>query len=123
MNDLNISRLAMERLKKKDLDAGVQAERPLTDDQRAAIAEAKKVSEARIAEREILYHCLYRSARDPKRPGPWRQYRRDRERITPRPRPEGRGDPQGLRRGARYRWNARQLEKELLGDAFGITRG
>ena len=46
--------LAMERLRKKDQEAGV-VERPLTDEQKAAIAEARKVYEARVAEREILH--------------------------------------------------------------------
>jgi hypothetical protein len=46
--------LAMERLRQKDREAGV-VERPLTDAQRAAIAEARKVYEARMAEREILH--------------------------------------------------------------------
>ena len=84
MNDMKSSfELAMERLKKKDLEAGVKEERPLTDHQRAAIAEAKKVSEARIAEREILYHSALRSARDPEAVATLEEeYRRDRERIT-----------------------------------------
>ena len=46
--------LAMERLRKKDKDAGVSAA-PVTDAQRAAIAEARSVSEAKLAEREILF--------------------------------------------------------------------
>jgi len=84
MNDMKSSfELAMERLKKKDIEAGVKAERPITDDQRAAIAEAKKVSEARIAEREILYHSALRSVRDPEAAATLEEeYRRDRERIT-----------------------------------------
>ena len=46
--------LAMERLRQKDREAGVK-ERPLTDEQKAAIAEARQVYQARIAEREILH--------------------------------------------------------------------
>jgi hypothetical protein len=46
--------LAMERLRQKDREAGVQ-ERPLTDEQKAAIAEARQVYQARVAEREILH--------------------------------------------------------------------
>lgn len=46
--------LAMERLRQKDREAGVQ-ERPLTDEQKAAIAEARQVYQARMAEREILH--------------------------------------------------------------------
>ena len=46
--------LVMERLKKKDAEAGVQ-EQTLTDEQRAQIAEAKNVYEARVAERRIMF--------------------------------------------------------------------
>jgi hypothetical protein len=53
--------LAMERLRKKDEAAGVE-ERPLTDAQKAAIAEARQVYEARMAEREILHQAALRKA-------------------------------------------------------------
>jgi hypothetical protein len=46
--------LAMERLRQKDREAGVE-ERPLTDQQKAAIADARQVYQARMAEREILH--------------------------------------------------------------------
>jgi hypothetical protein len=46
--------LAMERLRQKDREAGVE-ERPLTDEQKAAIAEARSVYESRVAERQILH--------------------------------------------------------------------
>src|SRR3989442_899800 len=46
--------LAMERLRQKDREAGVE-ERPLSDQQKAAIAEARQVYQARMAEREILH--------------------------------------------------------------------
>jgi hypothetical protein len=46
--------LAMERLRQKDREAGVE-ERPLTEKQKAAIAEARQVYQARMAEREILH--------------------------------------------------------------------
>ncbi len=46
--------LAMERLRQKDREAGVE-ERPLTDEQKAAIAEARQLYQARVAEREILH--------------------------------------------------------------------
>jgi hypothetical protein len=75
--------LAMERLKKKDRDAGVEEERPLTDEQRAAIGEARKVCEAKLAEREILYQAALRKAADPETAATLEEeYRRDRERIT-----------------------------------------
>jgi hypothetical protein len=46
--------LVMERLRKKDVEDGV-TETPLTDAQRAAIAEARSVYEARVAERRIMH--------------------------------------------------------------------
>lgn len=74
--------LAMERLRKKDRDEGVE-ERPLTDDQRAAIAEARRVAEARLAEREILHQSALRQARDPESAAELEEeYRRDRDRIA-----------------------------------------
>ena len=53
--------LAMERLRQKDKEAGVD-EHPLTDAQKAAIAEARQVYEARVAEREILHQAALRKA-------------------------------------------------------------
>jgi hypothetical protein len=46
--------LAMERLRKKDAEEGVQ-QKSLTDAQRAAIAEARSACEARVAERRIMH--------------------------------------------------------------------
>ena len=54
----------MERLRKKDAEAGV-TETPLTDEQRAAIAEARSVHEARVAERKIMHASAVRSTFDP----------------------------------------------------------
>lgn len=54
----------MERLRKKDADAGV-TETALTDAQRAAIAEARSVYEARVAERRIMHTSAIRSVMDP----------------------------------------------------------
>ena len=74
--------LAMERLAKKDKDAGVSAA-PVTDAQRAAIAEARSVSEAKLAEREILFKSKMAVVREPDaREVIEQEYRRDRERIT-----------------------------------------
>jgi hypothetical protein len=53
--------LAMERLRKKDTDAGVD-ERPLSAEQKAAIAEARQVHDAKVAEREILHQAALRGA-------------------------------------------------------------
>ena len=54
----------MERLRKKDADAGVE-EKTLTDVQRAAIAEARSVCEARIAERRIMHRTAVAGVFDP----------------------------------------------------------
>jgi hypothetical protein len=53
--------LAMERLRQKDRDEGV-VERPLSDEQKAAIAEVRKIHEAKVAEREILHRDAMRKA-------------------------------------------------------------
>ena len=73
--------LILERLKKKDRDEGV-SERPLTDDQRARIAEVRKVYEAKLAEREIFFNQSRRKADDPEALAALEEeYRRDRERL------------------------------------------
>jgi hypothetical protein len=56
--------LAMEKLKKKDVEAGVEAQ-VLTDAQRTAIAEAKNVYDARVAERRIMHQSAVLSVFDP----------------------------------------------------------
>jgi len=56
--------LAMEKLKKKDADAGIQ-EQILTDAQRAAIADARSVHDARVAERRIMHQSAISSTFDP----------------------------------------------------------
>ena len=53
--------LAMQRLRQKDKEAGID-ERPLTDEQKAAIAEAQQFYKAKIAEREILHQAALRKA-------------------------------------------------------------
>ena len=74
--------LAMARLRKKDKDEGIE-ERSLTTAQREAIAEARKVAEARLAEREILHASKMRGVLEPEaREVLELEYRRDRERIV-----------------------------------------
>jgi len=74
--------LAMERLRKKDQEEGV-SERPLTGEQREAIAEARRVAEARLAEREILYQSNLRKVTDPDAAATLEEeYRRDRDRVA-----------------------------------------
>jgi hypothetical protein len=73
--------IVLERLKKTDREEGVE-ERPLTDEQRAEIADVRKVYEARLAEREILHQSSLRKTDDPgEREALEEQYRRDRERL------------------------------------------
>jgi hypothetical protein len=73
--------LAMERLRKKDKDAGIE-ERAVTDAQREEIAEIRRVYEARLAEREILYQAAARKAHDADSLAVLEdEYRKDRERV------------------------------------------
>ena len=74
--------LAMEKLKKKDVEAGVEAQ-VLTDAQRTAIAEAKNVYEARVAERRILHQSAVLAVFDPAELAEReRELRRDLERFA-----------------------------------------
>jgi hypothetical protein len=56
--------IVMERLRKQDADAGVE-ETTLTDEQRSAIAEARSVYQARVAERKIMHRSTMASVFDP----------------------------------------------------------
>ncbi len=74
--------IILERLKKRDREDGVE-ERPLSDEQRSRIAELRRVYEARLAEREILYQSARRKAGDLEELERLEEeYRRDRERIS-----------------------------------------
>lgn len=74
--------LAMERLRKKDAEEGV-VEQKLTDAQKADIAEARSVYEARVAERQILHREKVLSVFDPaERDVLEEQYRRDLDRFA-----------------------------------------
>jgi hypothetical protein len=53
--------LAMERLRQKDKEASVD-DRPLTDEQKAAIADARQFYTAKVAEREILHQSALSKA-------------------------------------------------------------
>lgn len=73
--------LAMERLRKKDADAGI-VQLTLTDEQKAAIAEIRNFYEAKIAERRILQESALRRTFDPaEREAIEAESRRDRERL------------------------------------------
>jgi hypothetical protein len=74
--------IAMERLRKKDADAGIENV-PLTDAQKAAIAEARNFCEAKLAEREVLHQSTVHRTLDPEAFKTLDdQYRRDRERFV-----------------------------------------
>jgi hypothetical protein len=74
--------LAMERLRKKDADAGID-ERLVTDAQKAAIAEVRNFYEAKLAEAEVLHQSKMRASLDlEERDTLAQQYRRDHERLT-----------------------------------------
>jgi hypothetical protein len=74
--------LAMERLRKKDADAGI-ASTPLTDEQKTAIAEARNFYDAKIAEQEILFQSKLRASQDPaEREALAEMFRRDRDRLV-----------------------------------------
>jgi len=55
--------LTMERLRKKDAETGV-VEQKLTEEQKAAIAEARSIYEARVAELRILHRDKILTTRD-----------------------------------------------------------
>ena len=74
--------LAMERLRKKDAEAGV-VEQKLTDAQKAAIADARSIYEARVAERQILHRQKQLTAVDPQEiERIEEEYRRDMDRFA-----------------------------------------
>jgi hypothetical protein len=74
--------LAMERLRKKDAEQGV-VERPLTDAQRAEIAEVRNVYEARLAQSEVMHRSALAKTFDPAEISTLEEnYRRERERLS-----------------------------------------
>jgi hypothetical protein len=74
--------LAMERLRKQDADAGV-VEQKLTEAQKAAIAEARSIHEARVAERQILHRQKQLVTVDPAEIATMEdEYRRDMDRFA-----------------------------------------
>ena len=74
----------MERLRKKDVEEGVTT-RPMTDEQKGAIAEARSLYAAKIAEQEILQQSTMRQFlnADPAAVDEVdRRFRRERERLA-----------------------------------------
>lgn len=74
--------LAMARLRRQDAESGAEST-PLTDAQRAAIAEARNFYEAKAAEVEVLHQSALRRAAEPDARALLEEnYRRDRERLN-----------------------------------------
>src|SRR5262245_16282848 len=74
--------LAMERLRKSDEAAGIER-KPVTDEQKASIAEIRNFYEAKIAEQEVLHQSQLRGVMDPaERDELEKGYRRERERLA-----------------------------------------
>jgi hypothetical protein len=74
--------LAMERLRKSDEEAGVEWQ-PVTEAQKAAIAEIRNFYTAKIAELEVLHQGRLRTTVEPgERAAREDEYRRDRERLS-----------------------------------------
>jgi putative alpha-1,2-mannosidase len=74
--------LAMERLQKKDEEAGI-VRREVTDEDKAAIAEIRSLYQAKIAEVELRYQDRAQTMFDPtERAVLDAEYRRDRERLS-----------------------------------------
>jgi hypothetical protein len=74
--------LAMERFRKSDEEAGVEWH-PLSDAQKASIAEIRNFYQAKLAVVEVLHQGQLRKIADPtERATREEEYRRDRERLT-----------------------------------------
>lgn len=72
----------MERLQKKDEEAGITT-RPLTDAEKAAIAEVRNYYEAKIAEQQVLHDSRVKRVADPAaREALDAEWRRERERFV-----------------------------------------
>jgi len=73
--------IVMERLRRKDAEAGI-TETPLTDEQRAAITDARNLYDAKVAERRILHQSSMMRTFDPaERQTLEEDFRRDLERL------------------------------------------
>jgi len=74
--------LAMERLKKQDEAAGIES-KPITDAQKAQIAEIRNFYEAKLAEAEVMHRSKLAAIFDPaERETFEKEYRRERERLS-----------------------------------------
>jgi hypothetical protein len=76
--------LAMERLREKDRQEGVEEERPLTEGQKREIADLRQKAKAKLAEMEILHRKDLVAAEPEKIQEIEDKYRKDRERVESR---------------------------------------
>ena len=81
--------LAMERLRAKDREAGIEEAKPLSDAQKAEIARLRQEAQAKLAELEILHRkALAGLTYDPTKPDAAAKvedhYRTDRARVESR---------------------------------------
>lgn len=78
--------LAMERLRAEDREAGVEEEKPLTDEQKQEIARLRQEAKAKLAELEILHRdAAGAAADDPEKLQKVKEQNRiDRERVESR---------------------------------------
>lgn len=73
--------IAMDRLRQKDAQDGVE-HRPRTEEQKAAIAEARSFYDAKLAQAEVMHQSALTSLLDPEaRAKVNAEYQRDRERL------------------------------------------
>jgi hypothetical protein len=74
--------LAMERLRKKDAEEGIER-KPVTDAQRASIAEVRNFYESKLAEIDVLHQGRMRTLMEPEaREVAEQEFRRERERLA-----------------------------------------
>ena len=74
--------LAMERLRQKDAAEGVVS-KPLSEADKAAIAEVRSVYEAKLAHADVMHQSTMSRVVDPEARANFEaQYRRERERLT-----------------------------------------
>jgi hypothetical protein len=74
--------IAMERLRQKDAQDGVDRHQPRTDAQKAAIAEVRSLYDAKIAQAEVLYRSAVAGILDETaRARLDEEYQRDRARL------------------------------------------
>jgi hypothetical protein len=74
--------LAMERLRRKDAEEGVE-QRPLSDEDKAAIAEVRNFYEAKLAQLEVMHKSGISGVQDPAAAAEREaEYRREREHLN-----------------------------------------